>query len=676
MFNFSSAGALKSWNFYNNYFRYAYPDMYGDMTGQSTAPAPAPAPVAPAYQPPKERERDEGDLARNEAWRLQDRIAGKTTIQGQVVGCVPDMPVGQAGMSGVVSKFLTGVESEPNMLSSMGLGMFNKLNEKSHQVNINALVESKGKSGGVGMVWNPKTGWHSVSLGVKDLGESSEFVQGITGETNLVKKSLTGNIPNVFVYNGKVYNMKSNTSRQEFMTALQADANSVYQSYTLTTPDMKSYMDDLASSKDFEGDTGTIIQSDDNNRPKGTPWRPTDADIISQQSKTGRTGMIDEYDDGPNPEFVSQVQKDKSAPTSSPEDRYITTDYQDYQDENKARYKELRDKTDIGFGGDDYGFNTGGGVNSGFIGGRTPFEVTNQESIADNIALPAEDGGFVMNAPAIQERPEEFQTMLADAGVNINTSAGEYYFKPEDVAKIGLDKLQAFNNRGKPEVSNRIARSGGFIDGYAAGDEVDDLSGYGEIPDDFFNKVSDFASRKRQRGEIDTFINELTDQEALSLLFLTETYAGKDPIEHMQRIGDVVLNRASSSNDDFKMQNTIKDVLTFKKSRKKGNKPMYQFDGLEPTSLHKRLTEVTKGGARHAFKKAYAAAENTLNTDPDLEQYRLPKNVLYYQKIDPTEDNWMDNNPLLAPLHQFGDHMFYEWFPTADENLFPVREYP
>ena len=635
-----------------------YPDMYGDMTGQSTAPAPAPA-AAPVASAPQQREPDPKDIALREALSLQDRIDGKTTIQGQVVGGIPSMPVGQAGMSGVVSKFLTGVESQPNVMSKMGLlvGMSTKFNEKAHETNINALIESEGKSGGVGMVWNPKTGWHSVSLKTSDLGESSEFIQGITGETNLVAKSLTGHVPDVFVYNGQVYNMNDNKNRQKFMTDLQANASSVYRSHTIRTVSPSKFTELSGSQSD--GTTtqsdGTTTQSDETTTQGGGTTIQSDNIHTDYQDEREKTRLE------ANKKEAAERYDDKSGDA-------IADLYKDMEKDDKPGGQ---------FSGGDWGFNTGGKVNSGFIGGKTPFEVSDKQSVADNLTIPAEDKGFVMNAPSIQERPEEFQTMLADAGVEmIDVSAGEYYFKPEDVAKIGLDKLQAFNDRGKPEVSNRIARSGGFINGYAAGDEVNENVGYGDIPDDFFNKVSNFAQKKRQRGEIDTFINELTDQEALSLLFLTETYAGKDPIEHMQRIGDVVLNRASSSNDDFKMQNTIKDVLTFKKSRKKGNKPMYQFDGLEPTSLHKRLTEVTEGGARYAFEKAYAAAENTLNTDPDLEQYRLPENVLYYQKLDPTEDNWMDNNPLLAPLHQFGDHMFYEWFPTADENLFPVREYP
>ena len=94
---------------------------------------------------------------------------------------------------------------------------------------------------------------------------------------------------------------------------------------------------------------------------------------------------------------------------------------------------------------------------------------------------------------------------------------------------------------------------------------------------------------------------------------------------------------------------------------------MYQFDGLEPTTLQERLLDVTERGMKNALNKTFTAAINTLDTDPDLETSRLPDNILFYKKRTPqNKGDFMDSSKFLAPLYDFGEHTFYGYFPTEE----------
>ena len=163
------------------------------------------------------------------------------------------------------------------------------------------------------------------------------------------------------------------------------------------------------------------------------------------------------------------------------------------------------------------------------------------------------------------------------------------------------------------------------------------------------SKLKDFNKKKRNRSERDNFILSLSDEEALSLAFLTETVASKASLPTMQKIGDVILNRVSDQQFEFKNLKSIKDVLLQRTNRGKGSK-MVAFDGLEPSILQARISEVLSGKAPDALEKTYTAAINTLDTEPDLEQYRLPSHILYYKKPGVGGSSWHDKSPLLAPL--------------------------
>jgi len=119
---------------------------------------------------------------------------------------------------------------------------------------------------------------------------------------------------------------------------------------------------------------------------------------------------------------------------------------------------------------------------AGFVD-RPPEQVSEAESVADNVPADVEEGTFVLNAPAVEFMgSEDVKKMLVEAtdeaerqGVDIvqnNTkmdkkkllslvvSKGEVLIPPVLAKIIGYDRLEKINNRGKKEVEKRIAENG------------------------------------------------------------------------------------------------------------------------------------------------------------------------------------------------------------------------
>ena len=111
---------------------------------------------------------------------------------------------------------------------------------------------------------------------------------------------------------------------------------------------------------------------------------------------------------------------------------------------------------------------------SGFID-RPPSEVTDAESVADNIPIPeAEEDGYVINVEAVKRAGEmdlireieEAENYVKRKGIELDkpkrpvlASSGEIYVRPEVVAAMGLDKLEKINKRGVPETKKKLKRT-------------------------------------------------------------------------------------------------------------------------------------------------------------------------------------------------------------------------
>ena len=648
-----------NYSFFHRYFKSLYPQMYADMLDNlgedvSIEPTPEPQPID-VIKKPQRQERSAEEIAAANKLRIQDRIDGKTTINGMVVGAIPKFQSGTTGVSPTVHKLLTGYSTKKNPMATSGLAMFDEMNEKSHQVNIDALIESEGKSGGAGMLYDPISNtFHGVTLSVKDMSEgTSDFVKKLTGSSTGKRRNFVGKVPDTAVYKGKVYNTLDAKDYLALMDAMEAEAKNVYDNHLkITKPTTDENQVDLT------------------------------ADVTAPPVVT--TGQVSGGDPKVySAEGLSDEAKQRASDAARDDRERERAEDQAKQDAANISDKQASEfasgtQSDVDQMAKDFGYNTGG-----FIGGMNPDQVTDAQTVADDYPIDSDDGDFMINAAAIEKDPQRFNEIISagiqkarekgievgdisgvgmDESGDVLASKGEFLVKKPLAETIGYDTLNQFNDQGKSEVDRRVAASGGFLDGYSNGGEL----GYDSVSEDFYNKIKQFSKKKAKRSEIDSFIDGLTDTEALSILFLTETEAGKDPLIHMQRIGDVVLNRVKSNSPDFKNTNTIKDVLKQRSSRGTGSK-MYQFDGLEPTTLQERLLDVTERGMKNALNKTFTAAINTLDTDPDLETSRLPDNILFYKKRTPqNEGDFMDSSKFLAPLYDFGEHTFYGYFPTEE----------
>jgi len=332
-------------------------------------------------------------------------------------------------------------------------------------------------------------------------------------------------------------------------------------------------------------------------------------------------------------------------------------------------------------------FREGGDVTEGFVN-KDPESVSDAQSIADNRYTSVKAGSFVVNQPANEKNKKKLDKIVADASktakmkkggkagmVDVALSDGERLIEPEVVAVIekkhGKGFLDKINDAGKPEVKRRQAKygekigaaQGSFItdQGMELGDVGDDvdMQEYMPVSDELKAKLSKFAAKKPQRGQIKSFIKSLSPEDKLTVLFLTETQSTTDPVESMEAIGEVVKNRIGSDYYDFKDIKTLDDALL-----KQTRKGAFHFSGLEPSTLYARAKEVKKGLADKGLAKAYAAAQNTL--DPEAEGVsRLPANTVFYTRKD-APSQWMRESKDLEFSTELGGHEFYRTFAAPE----------
>lgn len=156
---------------------------------------------------------------------------------------------------------------------------------------------------------------------------------------------------------------------------------------------------------------------------------------------------------------------------------------------------------------------------AGFIAPQQ--NATDQQTIADDIPMEAEEGDFIINAPAaefagrqdIVDMILEAINSLKEKGVDIQygnpkipvknsvqlaVSRNEVYIPKIIAEEIGYDKLEKINNRGKREVerrqqeSQRQANRGGFVR-KAKGDVVDKSNIMGEDEGNFLQDLGRFV---------------------------------------------------------------------------------------------------------------------------------------------------------------------------------------
>jgi hypothetical protein len=103
-------------------------------------------------------------------------------------------------------------------------------------------------------------------------------------------------------------------------------------------------------------------------------------------------------------------------------------------------------------------------------------ETLSPNNVADDVPMNGEDGGFVINAPAVAQSGKMYiqdlineatdslrakgNRVLTQAGKEVDedvvplmVSEGEVYLPPEIAEEIGISRLEKINNRGKKKVA-------------------------------------------------------------------------------------------------------------------------------------------------------------------------------------------------------------------------------
>jgi len=345
------------------------------------------------------------------------------------------------------------------------------------------------------------------------------------------------------------------------------------------------------------------------------------------------------------------------------------------------------------------------------------------DMVRDRFEFDAVNGDYIVNGPSSDIMQPQIAALI-DYGINqlkkegVDIRVGNSKIKDENkvplivassetyiprviAEKIGYPILEAINNIGKPEVKrlseklkNQPTDKGKYQaqEGMLVGDTntgsfmtIDEANkALGIKPEPVNPKTlklfkSYFKKKKPQRKDVEKLLDNLTDTDKLALLIATETISTKDPLETLESVGQVVMNRIDDKQFDFRNVNTLDQVLKQRSFRGEGTK-MFQFDGLEPTSVRNRIDDFLNKGGIGGYRKALIAAENVLTKgggEPDYMTERMPFNVLFYDKagspksISRRYDKYgkdIGPNELIDEYGKVGDHTFYTSHMT--------REYP
>ena len=188
-----------------------------------------------------------------------------------------------------------------------------------------------------------------------------------------------------------------------------------------------------------------------------------------------------------------------------------------------------------------------GGV-AGFVG-DAPENVSEGQTVADNVPLDVKEGTFVLNAPAVEfAGSKDVENMLKEGidilrkrGIDISVgkgkiteeeavsllvSKGEVIIPPELAKVIGYDRLEKINNRGLKEVERRQENQGSPIDqqmqqvAYAATGGVQGLPNFSSVEeidteaDRLLTEMRDTVNNRLKEIDLSTSYQERVDQRA------------------------------------------------------------------------------------------------------------------------------------------------------------------
>ena len=355
---------------------------------------------------------------------------------------------------------------------------------------------------------------------------------------------------------------------------------------------------------------------------------------------------------------------------------------------------------------------------SGFIG-APPSQVSEAESVADNVNTQKEEGTFIINAAAVEFAGEsDVMKMLKDAqkeavrrGITVDNpersaklidvalSQGEVTVAPHLVKIIGEDRLTKINNRGKPETQERIQENGqqvmgaaeggflGFLDSinpFSSNEEEAPPQGFATVPVTPVGPQPVQAGTEYE-GDIGDSIPETASQAPPAFVAQLEQHY-KKPVTRTQNkklynkmsdeqlLAHMIMAETKSSTDPEEAMYAVGQTAIhrrnsnepeFKKQKslrdvllKRLPKGAFEYVGMD-VKRNKGLKEnftTNRANYEKGLARATAVAQDLLGGEMESDPAVSPDVMWYTRKDAPNQ--WMRNN--LTLVQTIGEHEFYK----------------
>ena len=257
---------------------------------------------------------------------------------------------------------------------------------------------------------------------------------------------------------------------------------------------------------------------------------------------------------------------------------------------------------------------------------------------------------------------QDFETMLfkKQQYKAADRSSKTFKDKPE-LAKGGFISMANGGSVGEVDYRNPVTPNEDYGDFSSFSEYNNDQGGMNIIEQmnpNTIKKIKGIIKRGPKRGSISALIDSLPDREALALTIFAESVVSEDSPDAMRAIGETVLNRVDDKTYSFKNLNTLKDVLKGRSNKGEGSK-MFSYEGLEPSKLTPRLSEMLNN---KYWQKALTAADMAMDRSPDREKFRLRDDIFTYAKIGEASDR-LKSNKRNEYFTTVGQHDFYSRTP-------------